>query len=425
MGSPKIGFKVGLALTVFLPIAGCSGDAVQQAFSADPQASQWSNSSALPKGFPADLSYPNANLQGVQQSQTQLPSNSTSQRSTQQTRWATPDNSQKVQQYYSQLLQKGSWQLSGRKLSQQQLILLAKRDGLQIRVTIPATGTLVPVQTGSNSGRRIPMTVFFIDYSQEKSVSSSESPTKSLPKPGDLDFIGPVANQASESSNNGASQNLAEVPAALKTYVSDVQRLEVIDLGNPNQPIQRGTFARWLVETNNRLYQDRPTQQIRLAATSQTPVFKDVSSSNPNFPYIQGLAEAGFIPSPLSGDTDQATFQPNQFLTREVLLSWKVPIDFRKILPSATTSKVQEVWGFKDTQQIATPTLSAIFADHNNGELANIRRLLGAALLLQPKKPVTQAEAAATLWFIGVAGEGYSAKDVLRAEQQAEAASSS
>lgn len=425
MRSPKIGFGAGLALSLFLPIAGCSGDAVQQAFSADPQASQWSNLSTLPKGFPADLSYPNANLQGVQQSQTNLPSSPNSQRPPQQTRWATPDNSQKVQQYYSQLLQKKGWQLSGRKLSQQQLILLAKRDQLQVRVTIPATGTLVPVQTGNNSGRRIPMTVFFIDYSQDKALSKVESPTQSLPKPGDLDFIGPVANQTPESSNTDASQSSAEVPAALKAYVSDIQRLEVIDLGNPNQPIQRGTFARWLVKTNNRLYQDRPTQQIRLAVTSQTPIFKDVPSSNPNFPYVQGLAEAGFIPSPLSGDADQATFQPNQPLTREVLLSWKVPIDFRKILPSATTAKVQEVWGFKDTKQISTPTLSAIFADHNNGELANIRRLLGSALLLQPKKSVTRAEAAATLWFIGVAGEGYSAKDVLRAEQQAEAASSS
>lgn len=425
MRPPKISFRVGLALTVFLPMAGCSGDAVQQAFSADPQASQWSSPSALPKDFPTDLSYPNANLQGVQQNQSNLPSDSKSQRSTQQTRWATPDNSQKVQQYYSELLQKGSWQLSGRKLSQQQLILLAKRDRLQVRVTIPATGTLVPIQTGNNGGRRIPMTVFFIDYSQGKSSSSSESPTKSLPQPGDLDFIGPVANQASEPSKDETSQNSAEVPTALKTYFNDVQRLKVIDLGNPNQPIQRGTFARWLVETNNRLYQDRPTQQIRLAATSQTPVFKDVPSSNPNFPYIQGLAEAGFIPSPLSGDADQATFQANKPLTREILLSWKVPIDLRKILPSTTTTKVQEVWGFKDTKQISSPALSAIFADHNNGELANIRRLLGSALLLQPKKPVTRAEAAATLWFIGVAGEGYSAKDVLRAEQQAEAASSS
>lgn len=425
MQSPNIGFGVGLTLAICLPIAGCSGEAVQQAFSADPQAGQWGSTSTLPKDFPTDLSYPNANLQGVQQPSPSA-AGSKSPPSTQQTRWATVDNSQKVQQYYSELLQKGSWQLSGRKLSRQQLILLAKRDRLQIRVTIPASGTLVPVQT--NGGRRVPMTVFFIDYSQGKSLgktsSMAESPTQALPQPGDIDFIGPVAQQTSESSAQ-TNPTSAEVPAALKTYVQEVQRLDVIALGNPNQPIQRGTFARWLVEVNNRLYQDRPTQQIRLAATSQTPVFKDVPSSNPNFPYVQGLAEAGFIPSPLSGDADQTAFQPEQPLTREILLSWKVPIDLRKILPSTTSAKIQEVWGFKDAKQISTPALSAIFADHNNGELANTRRLLGSALLFQPQKSVTRAEAAATLWFIGAAGEGYSAKDVLRAEQQAEAANAS
>ncbi len=426
MRSPKILFGMGLVFAVCLSIAGCSSEAIQQAFSADPQASQWSKSSALPTDFPAELNYPNASLQGVQQSQKILPTDSKGQPSTQQTRWATTDTSQMVQRYYSELLQKGNWQLLGRKLSQQQLILIAKRDRLYVRVTIPAAGTLVPVQPGTNgTGRRVPMTVFFIDYSRGQHSSITESPTQSLPQPGDLDFIGPVANQNSDSSDEGNSQNSDEVPAALKTYVKDVQRLEVIDLGDPNQPIQRGTFARWLVETNNRLYQDRPTQQIRLAATRQTPAFKDVPSSNPNFPYIQGLAEAGFIPSSLSGDTDQTMFQPDKPLTREILLSWKVPIDVRKILPSTTTTKVQEVWGFKDTKQISTSALSAIFTDHNNGELANIRRLLGSALLFQPQKPVTRAEAAATLWFIGVAGEGYSAKDVLRAEQQAEAASAS
>lgn len=367
-------------------------------------------------GFPTDLKYPNASLQGVQQSNQNLASDSRDQYSTQQTRWATPDNSQTVQRYYSELLQKGNWQLTGRKLSQQQLILIAKRDHLHIRVTIPAAGTLVPVQNGNNgTGRRIPMTVFFIDYAQGNQSSVAET----LPQPGDSDFIGPVKpDSVSSQSEVSSSTTSDQIPADLKAYVSDLQQLGVLDIGDPNQPIQRGTFARWLVKTNNRLYQDRPAQQIRLAATHQKPAFKDVPSSDPNFSYIQGLAEAGFIPSPLSGDTDQTVFQPNKPLTREVLLSWKVPIDFRKVLPSATTAKVQEAWGFKDTKQISAPALSAIFADQNNGELANIRRLLGSALLFQPQKPVTRAEAAATLWFIGVAGEGYSAKDVLRAEQQ-------
>lgn len=419
MLSPKIGVSLGLWVAICLPLSGCNGEAIQQAFSADPQASQWGSSSSLPSTFPDALKYPNASLQGVQQRNQPLASDSRSQQLTQQTRWVTPDSSQIVQRYYGELVQKGGWQLTGRRLSQQQLILLAKRDRLNVRITIPASRTLVPVQPGTNgAGRRVPMTVFFIDYSQ-----AAKAPVvKAVPKPGDRDFVGPVKpDQEENQSQNSPSQGTSQIPADLGRYVNDLQKLGVLDIKDPNQPMQRGLFARWLVETNNRLYQDRSAQQIRLATSNQKPAFQDVPSTDPNFPYIQGLAEAGFIPSPLSGDANQTTFQPNQPLTREVLLTWKVPIDFRKILPSTTPAKVQEVWGFKDTQQISTPALSAIFADHNNGELANIRRLMGSAVLLQPKKTVTQAEAAATLWFIGIAGEGYSAKDVLRAEQQAEA----
>lgn len=421
MLSPKFISKLGLLIAVLMPLAGCSGEAVQQAFSADPQASQWEGSPSLPTDFPRELNYPNASLQAVQQGDQSIASKSNSQQSTQQTRWATSDNSQAVQQYYSDLLQDNDWQLTGRKLSQQQLILMAKRNRLNVRVTIPASGTLVPEQTGNQeTRRRVPMTIFSIDYSQGDVSPTAKKTPQSPPKPGDSDFIGPVyPDEASLSSETASPEASGQVSSDLRPYVKDLQQLGVLEIEDPNQPIQRGTFARWLVETNNRLYQDQPTQQIRLATTNQEPAFKDVPSSNSNFPYIQGLAEAGFIPSSLSGDANQTTFQPDKPLTREVLLSWKVPIDFRKILPSTTTAKVQEVWGFKDTKRISAPALSAIFADHNNGELANIRRLLGAALLFQPQKPVTQAEAAATLWFIGVAGEGYSAKDVLKAEQQA------
>jgi len=385
-------------------------------FSADPQAGQWGNTPELPTDFPNGLNYPDAKLQGVQQIDQIAAFKLKKQDLTQQTRWATPNTSQMVQRYYSEQLQTDDWQLIGRKLSQQQLILIAKRNSLHVRVTIPAAGTLVPVQADKNGPeRRMPMTVFFIDYAQ----SNPSSITKAPPQPGDLDFIGPVnADEDTTQRTVVAKKNVDQISPDLQTYVQDLQQLEVLDIGDPNQPIQRGTFARWLVETNNRLYRDRPTQQIRVAAPNQESVFKDVSSDHSNFPYIQGLAEAGFIPSPLSGDADQTTFQPNQPLTRESLLQWKVPVDFRKILPSTTTAKVQEVWGFKDTEQISAPALTAVFADHNNGELANIRRLLGSALLFQPKKAVTRAEAAATLWFIGVAGEGYSAKDVLRAEKQ-------
>ncbi|NJK40293.1 MAG: S-layer homology domain-containing protein [Acaryochloridaceae cyanobacterium SU_2_1] len=416
---------IGLCLGLLFPLVGCSGTAVQQAFSADPQASQWTSTQQLPADYPASLNYPNANLQGVLKTKADASQEPNWQGQVQQTRWGTPDNSQDVQKFYRQLFQQQGWQLTGQKLSQQQLIFLAERQGLKVRVTIPAAATLVPAQPNPESSTtRVPLLVFFIDYVSDPNSKPDPSTPSSTPSP---------QSQGSQGELTGTPETES---ADLQTYVQDLRQLGLLTtagestastpsrvLSNPNQPVTRGTFARWLVETNNRLYRDRTAYQIRLAASSQQPTFQDVPKTHPDFAYIQGLAEAGFIPSPLSGDPNQKSFKPDQPLTRETLLLWKVPIDLRRILPSATADKVKEVWGFKDAQKISPTAMAAIFADHKNGDLANLRRLLGSALLLQPQKPVTQAEAAACLWFVGVAGEGYSAKDVLQAEQQTQGSS--
>lgn len=407
-------------MALLTTLMGCSGDAIQQALSADPKVEEWGSAPQLPQAFPNDLIYPNATLQRVQEDSSKKGSHSQVKSPIQHTRWTTTDSHQSIRQHYSQLLQTGNWRLTHRESSRKQLILIAKRRNQTVRVVIPSD---ITQPTPSPSGSRKATRVFLLDYSRGNIEQVTQSTQSSMPQPGDSNFVGPVDSRTIDSSQLVASKDRTphssdQVSSDLKTYVRDLQQLKILDIDDPNQPIQRGTFARWLVEINNTLYQDRPMLKIRLAATSQKPAFTDVSGSDPNFPYIQGLAEAGFIPSPLSGDVDQTVFEPTKILTREVLLSWKVPIDFRKILPSTTAEKVQETWGFKDTKRISKQSLAAVFADHDNGELANIHRLLGSALLFQPQRPVTQEEAAATLWFIGVAGEGYSAKDILRAERQ-------
>jgi hypothetical protein len=105
-------------------------------------------------------------------------------------------------------------------------------------------------------------------------------------------------------------------------------------------------------------------------------------------------------------------------------LLWKVPIERQQILPTVSAERVKQLWGFKDTNRISVTALSAIAADRQNGDLSNIRRLFGSTLLFQPQKPVLQAEAVAALWFIGVEGEGLSAQDLLRSEQQTRSQSS-
>ncbi|NEO66874.1 MAG: S-layer homology domain-containing protein, partial [Moorea sp. SIO4G2] len=181
----------------------------------------------------------------------------------------------------------------------------------------------------------------------------------------------------------------------------------------PNQTISRRQYARWLMDANNRIYANRPGLQIRLASNTTQPAFQDVPRTDPDFPYIQGLADAGLIPSPLSGDSTAVLFRPNAPLTREKLMLWKVPLDTRKALPKASIEAVKETWGFKDTAEIDPKALRAVLADFRNGDLANIRRVFGYTILFQPKKPVTRAEAAAALWYFGSQGEGQSAKEAL------------
>jgi hypothetical protein len=182
----------------------------------------------------------------------------------------------------------------------------------------------------------------------------------------------------------------------------------------PNQAITRREFARWLVATNNALFRDRPSDRLRLAAPSAPPVFQDVPPGDPDFVIIQGLAEAGLIPSPLSGDGTDETFRPDDPLTRETALRWKVPLDLRQALPQASVDAVEQTWGFQDAAQIDPEALPAVLADDQNGEQANVRRAFGFTTLLQPQRSLTRAEAAAMLWFMGTQTEGRSAQDALR-----------
>jgi hypothetical protein len=79
---------------------------------------------------------------------------------------------------------------------------------------------------------------------------------------------------------------------------------------------------------------------------------------------------------------------------------------------------VKETWGFQDATKIDPKALRAVLADYQNGEQANLRRMLGYTTLVQPNKPVTRAEAAAALWYFGYQGEGISAEEALQTKRQ-------
>jgi hypothetical protein len=185
----------------------------------------------------------------------------------------------------------------------------------------------------------------------------------------------------------------------------------------PNQTITRGQYANWLLTANNLFYRDQPGKKIRVASSATTPAFQDVPVSHPYFGAIQGLAEAGLIPSALTGNSTAVNFRPDAPLTRESLILWKVPLDIRTTLPTASVEAVQATWGFQDAASIEPLALRAVLADHQTGDFANVLRAFGYTTLFQPQKAVTQAEAAATLWRFGTQTEGVTAADLLTQEE--------
>ncbi len=217
--------------------------------------------------------------------------------------------------------------------------------------------------------------------------------------------------------------DLNEVPEQLRKYVEEVAALGILtpytgnanaDLSKfaPNQPITRAEYASWLIAANNKYYTDSPGYKIHVANKTSKPAFKDISVTNPDFGAIQGLAEAGLVPSMLTADSSKLLFQPYAPLKREDLILWKVPLDLRKALPQASIESIQESWGFQDAANIDPDAVRALFADYQNSELANVKRMFGYTTLFQPKKPVTRAEAAASLWYFGFQGDGITAPEV-------------
>jgi hypothetical protein len=236
-------------------------------------------------------------------------------------------------------------------------------------------------------------------------------------------------------SETGAFSDLNEASEDLRPYIQDLAALDLITAApqengsdqssradsngafQPNQAISRREYAKWLFAANNLIYADEPKERIRPGVESADPIFEDVPTSDPDFEVIQGLAEAGLIPSPLSGSSTSVNFRPDAPLTREDLLLWKVPLDTRQALPTATVEAVKEAWGFQDAGKIDPNALRAVLADHQQGDMANIPRAFGYTTLLQPQKAATRAEAAAVLWRFGNPTEGVSAADVLQSRE--------
>jgi S-layer homology domain len=406
----------------------------------------------FPETFPV---YPQAELQEIKSSKDKQSG---------MMLWNLQDNRQTVADYYLAELSAQNWEIiKPFTINPQQKIAraIAVKDNLRVELSllpgINTTGTN-PATTGENTqlsvvyhplDQDIPSSSiaqwenttaksFQTKSNRDKSTSRlppNQTPStsgKTNPDIAGQSRTGVSLNQRDNPGNNSAAigfTDLDEVPPQLQQPIESIAALNIltpytrqanVDLTKfaPNEVITRGEYARWLIAANNRYYADNPGKKIYLATETSQPAFNDVKVNHPDFGAIQSLAEAGLIPSRLTEDSTNLLFRPDAPLIRADLITWKVPLDTRKSLPKASIQAIEESWGFQDAADIDSSATRALYADFQNGDRSNVRRMFGYTTLFQPKKPVTRAEAAASLWYFGFQGDGISAKEVLASTGQ-------
>ena len=178
---------------------------------------------------------------------------------------------------------------------------------------------------------------------------------------------------------------------------------------HPRDPLTRATYVRWLVTANNIYFASNPRKQIRLAEGSDA-VFVDVPPSNPDYKYIQGMADAGYVIG-----HDKTHFLPNHNITREEMLTILVHRDENGGSGDTTAAGQPPNDQYGDAAQISKVYRQAIHDDGwdmSMNSRFNGTRIFGSAKTLHPQRPVTRGEAAVSLQEI----DGVKAASVLPAQ---------
>jgi S-layer homology domain len=377
-----------LAIAVLLSSGCTAGKSLQDSFAPDPKLKQpdttttapGTSANALPANFPL---YPQAKLQSTAQSEDKGTL----------TTWTTPDPIEFVYKFYQQELPAKQWE-----------IVTAPSDS-EPKLIFKQAESIVTIAPQTSTQQQAGVTTYTINL-LGATVASTPTPTPTTTPT-------PTSSPSPTASPLPITKPTGKLPTTTSEYLTDLTKIGVLTTAdaNPNRVVTRREYARWLVAAHNRITGTKPTQQLKLATTDTKPAFQDVPSTNPDFPSIQGLAEAGLIPSSLSGDATAVLFRPDAPLTREQLILWKVPLDTRQPLPTASLDAVKQTWGFQDASKVEPTALRAVLADFQNGDRSNIRRVFGYTTLFQPKKTVNLGEVATAIWYFGANSEGLSARE--------------
>lgn len=197
----------------------------------------------------------------------------------------------------------------------------------------------------------------------------------------------------------------ASVDPTQENAIAALQILKVIESSaQAGELCTRREYARWLVAASNCLSRNTFSKVYPAMYIDNVTelAFDDVTPEDPDFPFIQGLAEAGLISSKLSRSDmnipedvhdNHILFSPESPLSRQDLVSWKMALDKRQ-LPEVDRNCLFKLSGYIDIDKINTAAWPALAADLDAGDQSITALAFGFTRLFQPNKPVTKGQAA-------------------------------
>ncbi len=253
---------------------------------------------------------------------------------------------------------------------------------------------------------------------------STSEPVVITPSP----TVSPTSVPIAQSPGSVAFSDIAGTFA--EKEITQLAQLGVFDTTsgkfNPQQPITRAEFVRWLVRANNAIWFDQPDKILRQAQGGQAK-FTDVPLNHPDFRYIQGLFNTGFVVG-----FDEQTFGPDQPITREQMIAIKIGVDkggiddFKKLEPKFAIELGTRVPSWTDRDQISKQFIPAFNSQYyastgsdvtEQNNFQNVERTFGVIKSLNPQASITRAEAAVCLSLIGNHQTYYTQTDFRMASQ--------
>nr|CAB3497370.1 unnamed protein product [Digitaria exilis] len=231
-------------------------------------------------------------------------------------------------------------------------------------------------------------------YERESELENRNKSFKLIPAGQSFSSVGiPAPLLVSTASHVSAGQIVvpASVDPTQENAVAALQILKVIEPG-----VQAGDLCTRRENTSSRVYPAMYIDNVTGLA------FDDVTPEDPDFPFIQGLAEAGLISSKLSRSDmntpedvqdDHNLFYPESPVSRQDLVSWKMALDKRQ-LPEVDRNCLLKASGYIDIDRINAAAWPALVADLGAGDQSITALAFGFTRLFQPDKPVTKGQAA-------------------------------